>query len=145
MKTESKRSRAALPAALLLAGLLSACASAVNSSKADVALTGANEVPAVVTYATGNASFTVDRDWTVNGRLTTSGIDATVAHIHEGRQGANGPVIIPLVRSGPNEWTVAPGTRLTDSQFRSYRAGGLYVNVHSANSPNGEIRGQLTP
>jgi len=131
--------------ALVLAGLLAGCASMVGTSKAVFPLSGSNEVPPVVTAATGNAWFTVDRDWTVNGKVTTAGIAATAAHIHEGKQGENGPVIVPLTRTGENEWSVPPGSRLTDAQFKSYRSGYLYVNVHSAAHPGGELRGQLTP
>ena len=132
-------------AALALAGLLAGCASMISASKAEFPLSGSNEAPPVVTSATGQAWFTVDRDWTVNGKVTTSGIVGTAAHIHEGKQGENGPVIIPLTRSGENEWSVPPGSRLTEAQFKSYRSGYLYVNVHSAAHPGGELRGQLTP
>ena len=132
-------------AAIAAAVLLAACAAAVTTSKAMVTLSGSNEVPPVTTPATGDAWFTVDPDWTVKGKVTTTGIAATAAHIHEGRQGANGAVAIPLVRTGDNEWSVPPGTRLTEGQLKTYREGGMYVNVHSAAYPGGEIRGQLTP
>jgi len=144
MKTTPTSRRTAL-AALLLAGLVAGCASTFSASKAMVTLSGSNEVPAVATAASGDAWFTVDRDWTVNGKVTTSGIAGTAAHIHEGQQGQNGPVIVPLARTGDNEWSVPPNTRLTEGQFKSYRAGSLYVNVHSSGFPGGEIRGQLTP
>jgi len=132
-------------AALAVAALLAACAATVTTSKAMVTLSGSNEVPPVTTPATGEAWFTVDPDWTIQGRVNTTGIAGTAAHIHEGRQGANGPVIVPLVRTGDNQWSVAPGTRLTEGQLKTYREGGLYVNVHSSAYPGGEIRGQLTP
>ena len=144
MNTTPTSRRTAL-AALLVAGLVAGCASTFSASKAMVTLSGSNEVPAVVTPASGDAWFTVDRDWTVNGKVTTSGIAGTAAHIHEGRQGQNGGVKVPLARSGDNEWLVPPYTGLTDGQFKSYREGALYVNVHSSAFPGGEIRGQLTP
>jgi CHRD domain len=43
------------------------------------------------------------------------------------------------------EWTVPEGARLSDDQFQSYKAGNLYVNVHSAANPGGEIRAQIKP
>jgi len=39
----------------------------------------------------------------------------------------------------------ADNTTLTSAQFDAYRAGDLYVNVHSAANPSGEIRAQITP
>lgn len=137
-------SRAAL-AAMAVVGIVAGCASTLSASTAMVTLTGAEEVPPVTTNASGSGAFTVDRDWTVQGKVTTSGIAGTAAHIHEAPRGQNGGVIIPLTKTGENEWSVAPGTRLTDAQFKSYRAGTLYVNVHSAANPGGEIRAQLTP
>lgn len=44
-----------------------------------------------------------------------------------------------------DEWVVPAGSRLTDSQYESFKAGNLYVNVHSAEHKSGEIRTQLKP
>lgn len=136
--------RTALAAATIL-GLVAGCASMINASEVKVTLSGSEEVPPVTTSASGEGKFTVDRDWTIQGKVTTSGIAGTAAHIHEALRGKNGGVVIPLAKTADNEWSVAPGTRLTEGQFKSYRAGSLYVNVHSAANPGGEIRGQLTP
>jgi len=40
---------------------------------------------------------------------------------------------------------VPEGTKLSEPQYQAYKAGELYVNVHSAENKGGEIRGQLTP
>src|SRR5512132_1209537 len=108
-------------------------------------LSGDDEVPAVKTNATGSGSITVAADKSVKGSVTTSNIAATAAHIHTGAAGSNGPVIIPLTKKGDNEWIVPAGARLTDEQLQSYNAGNLYVNVHSAANPGGEIRAQIRP
>jgi len=42
-------------------------------------------------------------------------------------------------------FTVPAGAKLTDAQMQSLQSGNLYVNVHSAANPNGEIRAQLGP
>ena len=75
----------------------------------------------------------------------TKGISATAAHIHEGPKGKNGPVIIPLTKSGDNTFTVTAGAKLSDAQLESLKAGNLYVNVHSAANPGGEVRAQIAP
>ena len=108
-----------------------------------VTLSGDNEVPPVKTKATGNGTITV-ADKSVTGKITTTGVDGTAAHIHDGAPGKNGPVIIPLTKSG-NDWTVPAGAKLTDEQYKDFQAGNLYVNVHSAQNKGGEIRANLSP
>jgi len=84
-------------------------------------------------------------DRSVSGSVTTTGIAGTAAHIHLAAPGRNGPVIVPLNKTGDNVWSVPPGIRLNDAQYEAFKLGNLYVNVHSANNPAGEIRGQITP
>lgn len=109
----------------------------------EVKLDGSHEVPPVDTQASGSGTITISSDKSVHGSITTQGIEATAAHIHEAAAGANGPVIIPLARGADNTWVVPAGAMLTDAQYRSYMSGNLYVNVHSAAHPGGEIRAQL--
>jgi hypothetical protein len=122
--------------------LMSGWAFAAN---VDVKLSGDQEVPPVKTSATGNGTITVNDDKTVSGSVTTSGINGVAAHIHNAAPGKNGPVAVPLSKDGDNKWTVGPGAKLTDAQFADFKAGNLYVNVHSAAHKDGEIRGQLKP
>ena len=110
-----------------------------------VSMIGANEVPAVSTKATGHGTITINDDKTVSGSVTTSGIKGTMAHIHMAAAGENGPVIFPLKKSGKHGWAVPAGAKLTDDQYKAFKAGDLYVNVHSAAHKSGEIRGQLKP
>ena len=108
------------------------------------ALSGANEVPTNPSTATGSGAIGIDPvTLELTGGLSTSGITGTGAHIHEAPAGTAGPIIVPLTDVGGGVWTVPPGTRLTSGQFTSWRLGNLYVNVHSASYPSGEIRGQL--
>ena len=117
--------------------------STMSTSGSNVILNGRQEVPPVSTAATGSGTITVLMDRSVSGSVTTSGIVSTAAHIHMAAPGQNGPVIVPLDRTADNAWSVPPGIRLNDAQYEAFKVGNLYVNVHSAANPNGEIRGQL--
>jgi len=108
-----------------------------------VVLEGSQEVPPVSTVATGGGIITIMPDGSVSGSVTTSGINATAAHIHQAARGANGPVIVPMVKSGDFTWSIPAGAKLTEAQHAAHRAGNLYVNVHSAAHPGGEIRAQI--
>ena len=110
-----------------------------------VSLSGDQEVPPVKTEASGSGTITVNADKTVSGSVTTKGINGNAAHIHEGVMGKNGGVAVPLAKDGDGKWTVPPGAKLTDAQYAAFEKGDLYVNVHSAAHPDGEIRGQLKP
>ena len=108
-------------------------------------LTGKEEVPAVETQATGSGTIKVGADKSVTGSITTKGIDGIAAHIHQAAAGKNGPPIIALEKSAEGEWSVPKDSKLSDEQLAAYKAGELYVNVHSAAHKNGEIRAQLKP
>src|SRR5437867_6911671 len=120
-------------------------ASAIYAADVKVTLSGDQEVPPVKTAASGSGTITVGDDKSVSGSVTTSGVAGTMAHIHTAAAGKNGPVSVPLTKSCENGWTVAAGTKLNDDQYKAFKAGELYVDVHSAANPGGEIRGQMKP
>ena len=125
--------------ALVLAVLCSASASAQVSFYAD--LDGTKETPPNGSQAGGWARVTLNANDTVTYDVRVWGLTATDAHIHDAPAGVPGPIIVPLV-GGPTAWsgTSAP---LTAAQITDLRDQGLYVNVHTAAFPGGEIRGQL--
>jgi hypothetical protein len=127
--------------ALLLAALATANAKDVVT----VSLSGEQEVPAVTTAAKGAGKITIADDKSVSGSIKTTGMTGVAAHIHEAPAGKNGPPIITLEKKGDNEWAVPAGSKLTDAQYESLKAGNLYLNVHSAEHKGGEIRTQLKP
>jgi hypothetical protein len=138
MMTRTKHSVLAL--AILSIGALG---SAIALGAAlNVALSGANEVPPVKTAASGKGTITVGDDGSVSGSVTTTGVQGLAAHIHMGAADKNGPVIIPLTKDG-DTYKVPAGAKLTPDQMKAYKAGELYVNVHSADNKGGEIRAQL--
>ncbi|MBK8979984.1 MAG: CHRD domain-containing protein [Planctomycetes bacterium] len=104
-------------------------------------LDGRQQVPPVNTTASGTACLRLNPDRTLSYRVSTSGLAGVAAHIHLGNVGQNGSVVFAL-SGGP---TLYQGTTpaLTSAQITTLRAGGYYVNVHTAANPGGEIRGQL--
>lgn len=127
-------------AAVLVLGALSFGTAFAADVK--VTLSGANEVPPVMTSASGGGMITVGDDGSVSGSVTTTGVAGTAAHIHRAPAGKNGPVIVPLTKEG-DTYKVPAGAKFTEAQMASFKAGNLYINVHSAANPGGEIRGQL--
>ena len=110
-------------------------------------LSGAQEVPAVATNATGYARIFVNES---TGQLTFTvvfnGLSSTqtASHIHApGAIGASAGVAINFGAVGGTSGTVSGTTTITPTQLSQLRAHLGYVNVHSTNFGGGEIRGQL--
>ena len=110
-----------------------------------ITLSGDQEIPPVTTSASGSGTITVGEDKSVSGKVTISGMTPLVAHIHEAAAGTNGPIIIPLTKTSDTVWVIPAGTKLTDAQYASYKAGNLYYNFHTEAHKSGEIRGQIKP
>ena len=99
---------------------------------------------AVMLYDIGTNKF--DLEVSITGLANT----ATASHIHEGATGVNGPVVTGL---GGDAVYTRTGNTLRGS-FRGVThlgdrtrllTGGAYYNIHSAQFPGGEVRGQLIP
>jgi len=143
MNDPSKSTMSPLSRMTPLALLLMASANLYAQQPISISLTGDAEVPPVTTSAKGTGQITVMPDRTVSGSIKVSGLVPTMAHIHEGAIGKNGPPIITLSHIGNDSFAVPAGARLTDAQYTRFTTGELYVNVHSAQYPTGEIRAQL--
>lgn len=139
----AKSPRRLLNRAASLALLLLVSANLYAQQPMTITLKGDAEVPAVTTSAMGTAEINVAPDHKVSGSIRVSGLVPTMAHIHEGAVGKNGPPIVTLTKTGNDGFAVPADAKLSDAQYASYLAGNLYVNVHSAQFPNGEIRAQL--
>ena len=124
---------------------LAACAGMMaGGTSVSVNLTGAEQVPPVSTAASGSGRFTIGDDGSVKGSVSTTGVQGTMAHIHMAPKGQNGGVIVPLTKSG-DTYTTPDTAKLNEAQMSAFKAGNLYVNVHSAANKGGEIRAQLQP
>jgi hypothetical protein len=87
---------------------------------------------------TGNATGAV-----LTFKLSFSALTgaATAAHVHMGRPGVAGPVIVPLC--GPCKNGQTGTVKIGKSVIAALAAGKAYVNVHTAKNAAGEIRGQV--
>ncbi len=115
-----------------------------GSGATGVKLSGAEEVPPASTSGSGSGSFRIADDGSISGSVSTTGVPGTMAHIHQASKGQNGPVIVPLTKNG-DTYSVPEGRKLTAAQMQAFKAGNLYVNVHSNAYKGGEVRGQLQP
>lgn len=127
----------------------------------DAPLSGENEVPPVQSSATGLAEFTPPVNDTIKYRINITGIsNATGAHIYSGQASENGEVIADLLTDTSKNNDVSYGMtirgNLSDSSLKgpmegktledlvaAMDSGETYVNVHTAEHPDGEIRGQV--
>jgi CHRD domain len=121
-------------------------APAKNITNFSGTMSGANEVPAVTTTATGNVTAEFDNDTKILTLVITySGLssDITVWHVHKGATGAFGPPVAGLtygtLGASPFTWSTAlDATMEADLMANLY-----YANIHTVNNAGGEIRGQL--
>jgi hypothetical protein len=112
-------------------------------------LAGNNEVPPVNTQATGMAKLQLSSDGKeLNYDLSAANLNGfMMAHIHQGKAGENGPPVAPLsmgkgkVTSSDLQGPLA-GKQISDL-VSIMKNGGAYVNVHTQQNQNGEIRGQI--
>ena len=136
----------ATPLRVRFFGVLFALASASAGAQVmQVALSGAQEVPPVTTSASASGTIAVAADLAISGSINTTGVEGTMAHIHKAPAGQNGPVVVPMVKTADNVWSIPAGAKLTEAQYQDLKEGNLYINVHSAAYKGGEIRGQLKP
>lgn len=122
--------------------------------KVSTTLSGANEVPANPSTATGSVDGTLDQESRVlslnimysdsassDSAATDSTFIPTAWHIHRAPADSAGAVVIDLGTTFTSPFAFKD--TLTEAQVADLKAGLYYVNIHSAKYPQGEIRGQL--
>ena len=126
-----------------------------------VELSGNEEVPPLQTDAKGSAELTAPHFDNIGYSVNVSKIaKVTMAHIHSGKIGENGPIVVTLFKTEtpstePINGNLVSGN-ITNANLegpmagktlidltKSMELGETYVNVHTEEHPNGEIRGQI--
>jgi aldose sugar dehydrogenase len=106
-------------------------------------LTAAQETPPNNSTAVGTATILLSPDeTTARVSLNFSGLTSaeTDAHIHgPAAPGVIGVILFPLPTGNVSDFLIS----LTPTDVANLKNGQLYVNVHTTNFPNGEIRGQF--
>src|SRR5919197_53846 len=136
---------------------------AQGEQKFSTKMTGKEEVPPKDTKSTGDAEFTLSADGkTMSYKVNVMNIDkVTMAHIHQGKVGENGPPVVWLFNSssnpsGPMNGMLSQG-KITSNDLvgplkgkqmsdlvKLINDGQAYANVHTQPNPKGEIRGQIS-
>lgn len=135
----------AATAIALVAGCAQMRPSSQKMDAYEATLTGAQEVPPTTSQGKGTAEVQYNNETrTISWKVTYSGLSGPVtgAHIHgPAAAGANAGIVVPF--TNVNASPIQGQATLTPTQFGDLAAGLWYVNVHTAQNPGGEIRGQL--
>jgi len=164
----------ATPAAVTATATAGQSSSSSSGKEFSARLTGDKEVPPVDTDATGRIRLTANSQQdALDYQLSVSNLNgvATGAHIHRGSAGTNGPIVANLnirgtfagasasasAGGGSAMTSTSTGGTITSADLKGPLAGKqvsdliklmedgkAYVNVHTRQHTNGEIRGQLT-
>jgi hypothetical protein len=130
-----------------------------DKQKFTAQLSGDQQIPPIQTSASGMAWFKPMQD-NIGFEVNVTDIQGvTMAHIHSGKQGENGPPIVPLFKSdtpsGQMSGVLAKGNATADTfqgpmagkpisdLITAMQNGETYVNIHTQQNPDGEIRGQI--
>lgn len=118
-------------------------------------LSGDQEVPSVMTDASGSGIVSIDRDQTnVHFMMAYNDLTGpqTMAHFHNAPEGANGGVLFALgaffdqsetFDAAFGYWTDMDETPFDATAAEAFREGEVYVNIHTATNAGGELRGQV--
>ena len=121
-------------------------------------LSGKEEVPPNESPASGSAWVKINND-KIEYEVNVTDLDkVNAAHVHLGESGKNGPVIVTLFKDKPTEQKTGKLAeanvtasnlegpmkgKTTADLLSAMKNGTTYVNVHSTDFPDGEMRGQL--
>jgi hypothetical protein len=130
---------------MALVGVLAAnAATSIRTAKFEISLKGTSEKPAAPASNRGRVELTLN---TATGKVCwefkLAKIDGTPnqAHIHKGKAGVSGNVVVPLGANYKRQGCTSAAKSLVRS-IAGHPAS-YYVNVHNAKHPAGAMRGQL--
>src|SRR6185503_7816284 len=118
-----------------------------TATRCTVSLDGYHEVPSVDSEGDGTGTVEFDPStneisWSIE--FSSLSGPATAAHFHgPAAVGANAGVLINIGEISGLESPMEGSAELTAEQAASLLDGELYVNIHTGDNPNGEIRGQV--
>jgi CHRD domain len=142
---DDRRMKRFVPVSLALVAALFLAVTAFAANKTlTVSMTGKQETPKGDPNGKGTAKITLQQS---KGRIcftmTWSGIGTpNAAHIHKGKKGVAGPVVVPLFGGAPKHSGCVKASKSLIGQIAKSPAN-YYVNVHNAAFPEGAIRAQL--
>jgi hypothetical protein len=128
----------------LVGVVMASAATSATGTKFEIALKGSNESPAAPASNKGKVELTLNaRTGRVCWEFKLAHIDGAPnqAHIHKGRRGVSGNVVVPLGAGYKRQGCTTASKALVGTILRI--PGGFYVNVHNAKHPLGAMRGQL--
>jgi hypothetical protein len=134
-----------VPLALALLAMMAFTAAALAANKTfKVKMTGSQETPKGDPNGHGTAKITLERSkGKICFSLTWHAISKPVAsHIHLGKKGTAGPVLVPLFAGTPKHSGCVKASKSLISKIAKHPRN-YYVNVHTAQFPGGAIRAQL--
>ncbi len=145
-----------LATGIVVSTSLNSAVFAQNTNKFNAKLSGQEEVPPTQSKATGMAEFTPSGE-SVSYTVNATGIQgATAGHIHSGEKGKNGDVVVTLFKFDSPQNEVSENGTITADKLagpmqgkqisdlaNAMKNGSTYVNIHTEQNPNGEIRGQI--
>jgi CHRD domain-containing protein len=128
-------------AALALISVASASAAQNAGNSFHATLTGKVEVPKGDPDGKGTAEVKITGA-TVCWEIKASKVATlAAAHIHKGRPGVAGPVVVPFGKTFKAKGCVKSTSAIAAAIAKN--PGAYYVNVHNAKYPAGALRGQL--
>lgn len=121
----------------------------IGEGQFEVMLSGAQETPAVTSDATGSATVTLTgSSLSISGDFSGLTSPFAGAHVHMAAMGESGDVVFPLTVTTADDamsGILSGDFSLNEEQVNAFKAGYLYINVHSEMNKSGEIRAQLLP